>query len=348
MQRGFIRSRDHERASEINERKSSPVRTGTIAISHSAMPRHLRPRKTRQTYTSLFQGEDEQENIPGPSRQEDDGDDDFAPPVPEGGSDDGNDIGEPASLGDGMAVEGDSSSESNSSIMRRSKKRSSAGQGKAKNKGTDTAKAKATHGLNSPAPASTPDPVTRRSTVPTPTTSTRHVLPNPNIHHRHRPVPLFSGPTATAPASTSGPTPAAMLRVERLRHAPLLFAPNETIPTNAYASSPLLTRRVGKAWGTGIGVGPVWQIVEDLGWFREAEKLKPGAAPEQHADGEAAVVEPTSEQEQEQEQEPVYDERRRRPRVYADVVPPEGWAVPLPIECVSTFHSLRMSHTSTF
>jgi transcription factor C subunit 6 len=313
------------------------------------MPRHLRPRKTRQTYTSLFQSEDGQENISGPSRQEDGGGSDFAPPVPEEaanteeGSDDGDDIGDP-SLGGGMGAEGDSSSESNSSTIRRSKKRSSAALGKAKNIGTDTAKAKrkqkakATHSLNSPAPAATPDPTTRRSTAPTatPTTSTRHVLPNPNIHHRHRPVPLVSGPTATtalAPASTSTSTSAVLLRVERLRHAPLLFAPNETVPTNAYASSPLLTRRVGKAWGTGIGVGPVWQIVEDLGWFREAEKLKPGAAPEQQVSGEAAVVEPTS------EQELFYDERRRRPRVYADVAPPEGWASPLRIECVSTFHS---------
>ena len=124
-----------------------------------------------------------------------------------------------------------------------------------------------------------------------------------------------------------------MLRVERLQHAPMLFSPNETIPTNAYASSPLLTRRVGKAWGTCIGVGPVWQILEDLGWFREAHKLKPSGAPEQQGSREASVVEPTP------EQEPVYDERRRRPRVYADVTPPEGWADPLPIECVSTFHS---------
>jgi len=220
---------------------------------------------------------------------------------------------------------GDSSSESDSSIMQRSKKKSSAGLRKAKNIGTDTAKAKATHSLNSPA---------CRPTAPTvtPTTSARHVLPNPNIHHRHRPVPLFSGPTATAalaPASISTSTSSVMLRVERLRNTPLLFASNETMPTNAYTSSPSLTRRVGKAWGTGIGAGPVWQIVEDLGWFREAEKLKPGAATEQQASGEAAVVEPTS------EQEPVYDERRRRPRVYADLAPPEGWADPLRIECVS-------------
>ena len=300
------------------------------------MPRHLRPRKTRQNYTSLFQDEDEQENISGPSRQvpdeqqEEDGASDFTPPLVEeaANTDEGDDIGDPASLRDGIGVEGESSC-----CLR-----------KTKNIGIDTAKAKrkqkakATHNLNSPDPAATPDPATRRSTAPTvtPTTSTRHVLPNPNIHHRHRPVPLFSGPTATAslaPMSTSTSTSAVMLRVERLRHAPLLFAPNEIVPTNAYASSPLLTRRVGKAWGMGIGVGPVWQIVEDLGWFREAEKLKPSATLEQQVMGEAAVVEPTS------EQEPVYDERRRRPRVYADVAPPEGWADPLRIECVSTFHS---------
>ena len=69
------------------------------------MRRHLRPRKTRQTYTNLFQGEDEEENIPGPSRQEDDGDNDFAPPVPEEGGDDGEGIVDPAFLGDGMGAE---------------------------------------------------------------------------------------------------------------------------------------------------------------------------------------------------------------------------------------------------
>jgi hypothetical protein len=82
-------------------------------------------------------------------------------------------------------------------------------------------------------------------------------------------------------------------------------------------------------------MGPVWRLVEDLGWFREAEKLKPGAAPEQQISGEEAVVKSTSDQEK------VYDERRRRhgQRVYANVAPPEGWAVPIRIECVSTFYS---------
>jgi hypothetical protein len=122
-----------------------------------------------------------------------------------------------------------------------------------------------------------------------------------------------------------------MLRVERLQRPPLLFAPNETTPTNAYASSALLTRRVGKAWGAGVGSGPIWQIVEDLGWFKEGEKLKPGAQQEQKTSGEAAAVEPAPVQ--------VYDERRRRPKVYEGFVLLEGWAVPLRAECVSTFPS---------
>jgi transcription factor C subunit 6 len=122
-----------------------------------------------------------------------------------------------------------------------------------------------------------------------------------------------------------------MLRVERLLRAPLLFAPNETTPTNAYASSALLMRRVGKAWGAGVGSGPIWQIVEDLGWFKEGEKLKPVAPREQQVSEVAAAVEPAPVQ--------VYDERLRRPRVYADVVPPKGHAVPLRAECVSTFHT---------
>lgn len=316
------------------------------------MPRQLRPRRTRQSYTALFQSEDEQENPSGPSlqtpegQQDDDSGSDFAPPAPEDaantdeeGDDDG--IEDPASLGDGISSEVDSSSE-NGSSTRRSKKKSNASQGKAKSTGGDTATAKgkqrtkAISGLKSPATAATPTPATHRSTAAaaTPAASARHsyALPNPNVHHRHRPVPLFPGPIATAasaPASTS--TSTAMLRVERLQRAPLLFAPNETTPTNAYASSAMLTRRVGKAWGAGVGSGPVWQIVEDLGWFREAEKSKSGAAGEQQVSGDAAGVEPTPVQ--------VYDERRRRPRVYADIAPPEGWAVSFRTECVSTFHS---------
>ena len=319
----------------------------------AAMPRQLRPRRTRQSYTTLLQSEDEQEILPGPSlqlpvEQDDDSGSDFAPPAPEEApitdeDDDDNAEEDPASLGDGIGAEADTSSESASS-RRRSKKKSSASRGKPKSTSIDTAKAKgkqkakANNSLTSPAPAATPNPATHRSAAPaaTPATSNRqsYALPNPNVHHRHRPVPLFSGPTATAaptPASASTTTSTVTLRVERLQRAPQLFAPNETTPTNAYASSAPVTRRVGKAWGAGVGAGPVWQIVEDLGWFKEAEKLKPGTAGEQQASEEAAADEPTPVQ--------IYDERRRRPRVYADIALPEGWAVPFRAECVSTFHS---------
>ena len=313
------------------------------------MPRELRPRRTRQSYTTLFQSEDEQENPSGPSlqppdgQQDDDSGSDFAPPAPEEAANTDEDSGDdgvedPAFLGDGIGAEVDSSSESGSST-RLSKKKSGASKGKAKSTGIDTAKAKgkqktkAISSLKSPIPAAIPTPATHRSTAPaaTPVTSARqsYALPNPNVHHRHRPVPLFPGPTATA-ASAPASTSTAVLRVERLQRAPLLFAPNETTPTNAYASSAMLTRRVGKAWGAGVGSGPVWQIVEDLGWFREAEKSKPGSAGEQQVGGEAPEVESTPAQ--------VYDERRRRPGVYADIAPPEGWAAPFRTECVSTFH----------
>jgi hypothetical protein len=62
------------------------------------------------------------------------------------------------------------------------------------------------------------------------------------------------------------------VRVERLQRAPSLFAPNETLPTNAYALTavPLITRRIGSAWGASVGASPVWEIVEDLDWFRES------------------------------------------------------------------------------
>jgi hypothetical protein len=79
-------------------------------------------------------------------------------------------------------------------------------------------------------------------------------------------VPLFPGPTAP-PGSAFG-----SVRVERLQRALRLFAPNETLPTNAYVSTavPLITRRIGRAWGASVGASPVWEIVEDLGWFRES------------------------------------------------------------------------------
>jgi transcription factor C subunit 6 len=303
------------------------------------MPGDLRPRKARHSYTALFGDEEEEEDEQeqGPSRlhhnyrnidrdkdravDDDDSTSDFTPPAPEDA---------PALSDENGSEHGAESNPRGTKKTQTKKKGTSQGKGKGKGKGKDTTtpkaktkgkgkgkqkekgKEKATPRLKCLGPA-TPRRSTAASTAPT--TRQNYALPNPNIHHRHRPVPLFRGPTATAAAAASASLDA--VRVERLLRTPLLFAPNETVPTNAYASTLPLTSRVGKAWGASIGAGPVWQIVEDLGWFREAEK-------------------------QTLAQVQVYDERTRRPRVHADVAIPldhDGPAAPIVLsaEYVSPF-----------
>lgn len=82
-----------------------------------------------------------------------------------------------------------------------------------------------------------------------------YVLPTPSVHHRHRAVPLFSR----------------IGRVERLSSPPILFGPSTTVPTNNFTHSAQVTDRVNKAWGYNVGAGPLWEMVEDRGWFKEAE-----------------------------------------------------------------------------
>ncbi|KAH9079690.1 hypothetical protein EDB83DRAFT_2514204 [Lactarius deliciosus] len=270
------------------------------------MPRELRPRKTRQRYTDLSLDEARDEEEPGPSQprstvQEDrGGDSDFAPPAPEEiapSEDDGTDS-QGAGLASDFVSEGDLPTQ-------RSKKKRSAGPSKSKT----TAKTKA-KGKGKATGKGKDNKAKRATLVPAAPARQAHALPNPNVHHRHRPVPLFR-PT---------PDSAAALRVERLLHAPRLFAPNELVPTLAYASSPALTRRVGKAWGATVGAGPVWPIVEDLGWFREST----ARAEEEEAAGGGEKGTKVL----------LYAERARRPRVHARIEAPrggEGGRDPLPL-----------------
>ena len=322
------------------------------------MPRDLRPRRTRQSYTNTFHSEDEGEKEPGPSQQgEGDNGSNFASPVAheeaarsdkDGGSDDG--IGGPSSsIRNTLGTRIDPGSGMNTPHPKK-KSGGGASQGKAaKNKSTKAkGKQKASSHVVAPSPA--PTPATPQSTIttvtvlpptPTPTPQTapfyataasarqNYALPNPNIHHRHRPVPLFEGPTASATALKAA---TATVRVERLQRPPRLFAPNETVPTNAYASAALITRRVGKAWSASVGAGPVWQIVEDLGWFRESEGFLDRGAAQESGQGLA----PSARQIQGQGQGIVCDERARRPRVHDDVALREGWTVFRRVECVSS------------
>ena len=321
------------------------------------MPRDLRPRRTRQSYTNIFHSEDEGDKEPGPSQQrKDDNGSNFTPPVAheeaarsdkDGGSDDG--IGDPSSsIGNTLGTGVDPGSGMKTP---HSKKKSGGGASQGKAAKTKNAKAKGKQKASSQvvAPSPAPTPATPQSTTvtalpptPTPTPQTapfyataasarqNYALPNPNIHHRHRPVPLFEGPTASATALKAA---SATVRVERLQCPPRLFAPNETVPTNAYASAALITRRVGKAWSASVGAGPVWQIVEDLGWFRESEGFLNRGAAQESGQGRG----------QGQGQGIVCDERARRPRVHDDVALREGWTVFRRAECVSSplfFHFL--------
>lgn len=103
----------------------------------------------------------------------------------------------------------------------------------------------------------------------------QYALPTPLVNHRHRAVPLFT---------RSG-------QVERLADPPNLFDPTSTVITASFTNSPKVTDRVSKAWGYNVGPGPLWQLVEDRGWFKEAEVI-----------GNDVEV-----------------ERKRRPRVYQEV-----------------------------
>jgi transcription factor C subunit 6 len=274
------------------------------------MPRELRPRKTRQRYTEFSLDEREDEQEPGPSQPRsmvpedrgdkvDDGDigSDFAPPGPEEialSEQDDNDTQ------DARRASGSGSSEGDQGTQRSGKKKKKRVAAGPPSKTPAKTKAKG----KSKAPTLVPAAAARQN----------HTLPNPNVHHRHRPVPLFR-PTR--------------LRVERLLRAPRLFAPNEFVPTHAYASSPALTRRVGKAWGASVGAGPAWPIVEDFGWFRESGDVEEEG--EEEAGGTKVLL---------------YAESVRRPRVYVGIEVPRGGTeavgvrAPLLLraECVSPAH----------
>jgi transcription factor C subunit 6 len=117
-------------------------------------------------------------------------------------------------------------------------------------------------------------------TATTPRSSKRspYSLPAPVVHHRHRAASLFSRPG----------------RVERLTERPNLFSSCSLTLTNSFTTIP---DRVTKSWGFNFGPGPLWDLVEDRGWFKEAEV----------------------------EGKDVDSEAKRRPRVYQDICVREGW-----------------------
>ena len=107
-----------------------------------------------------------------------------------------------------------------------------------------------------------------------------YALPTPSVHHRHRAIPLYSRPG----------------RTERLTARPSLFEPPSLTLTTSFTERPKVSERVNKAWGFNVGYGPLWDIAEDRGWYKEA--ITTG----NNTDTEA----------------------KRRPRVYSDIRVQEG------------------------
>ena len=110
-----------------------------------------------------------------------------------------------------------------------------------------------------------------------------YALPTPSVHHRHRAVPLYS---------REG-------RTERLTVRPSLFEPPNLALTTSFTERPKVSERVNKAWGFNVGYGPLWDLAEDRGWYKEAITMG------NNTDTEA----------------------KRRPRVYTDIRVQEGWEV---------------------
>jgi transcription factor C subunit 6 len=113
-------------------------------------------------------------------------------------------------------------------------------------------------------------------------------LPQPSVNHRHKAIPIFRG----------------LADAERLVRTPVRFGANAITRTNAFASSARVTDRLSKALGYNIGPGPLWELCEDRGWFKEARARNGDVG-----------------------------EAKRRPRVYGGVEVHSGWVV-LDVQCV--------------
>ncbi|CCM00487.1 uncharacterized protein FIBRA_02521 [Fibroporia radiculosa] len=75
----------------------------------------------------------------------------------------------------------------------------------------------------------------------------------PSLHHRHRAVPIYR---RDAP-------------VERLVKRPVPFSSPSTVPTNSWSYEPIVDI-LNKSWGFNVGPGPLWELMEDRGWYKES------------------------------------------------------------------------------
>lgn len=121
------------------------------------------------------------------------------------------------------------------------------GKGKAKGKGKSVAT-----GRTNVASLHRPAPTMSAAGLARPTARQYYALPLPSVNHRHRGTPIYLPP----------------LRTHRLVNKPSMFSHPETVLTRSLAD-PVVRERVGKAMGHNIGRGPLWELMEDMSWFKE-------------------------------------------------------------------------------
>jgi len=125
----------------------------------------------------------------------------------------------------------------------------------------------------------------------------KRTLTIPNVDHRHRAIPLYR---------REG-------RVERLKQPAELFKSPSIMLTNGLKHDSVM-KRLNKAWGHNAGPGPLWEMVEDRSWFKEAETIGKGGD----------------------------TEAKRRPLVHQDVRVKNSWKV-LTEEYVRSFYRNRQN-----
>ncbi|KAI6031550.1 hypothetical protein BKA83DRAFT_26764 [Pisolithus microcarpus] len=219
------------------------------------MPRELRPRKSRTSYTTPagYQtdvGTDVGKDHGGPSSSKvqpqisEESDGEFAPEdvlTQKGNRDDGE-----SSLTDLMDVD-EEEEQVRTGRAELDPPTSSPGPSKGKSKQRPHRQSLKTRGVVTPTP--TPGPC-----LPAMRLGKMYALPNPSAHHRHRAIPIYHRKD----------------QVERLDRPPVLFNEPKIAFTNSMTVDQPLTERIGKAWGYNVGPGPVWELLEDRSCFKES------------------------------------------------------------------------------
>ncbi|KAH9950220.1 hypothetical protein B0H21DRAFT_561975 [Amylocystis lapponica] len=86
--------------------------------------------------------------------------------------------------------------------------------------------------------------------------ASRQMYALPSVHHRHRAGPIYRKAGTT----------------ERLAKLPAHFEPETVVSTSSWSVDTSMTDRINKAHGYNVGPGPLWELLEDRGWYKEANQ----------------------------------------------------------------------------